>query len=138
MIRIHTIPLNIGDFLTDILEMDTREIGAYTCLFIAHIQAGEDGITCDERKLALMARVTDKVWKNGLGISVLRKFHMVPHPTNNPALNRWVNDHCLEVIKRVDERSAINKANALKRWDRDNTTAFPLHRNRNANQRQRH
>lgn len=132
MVNIHTIPLNIGDFMKDTLHMEAREVGAYILLFIAHIQSGEDGLPYDPKRLARIAKVSGKVWKNSLSVHILEHFHMLPHPTGNPVLTRLVNDRCLEVIHQVQHRSTQNSRNANKRWKKDNTTAFPSHSNRNA------
>lgn len=131
MVNIHTIPINIGDFMKDTLHMETREVGAYILLFIAHIQSGEEGLPYDPRKLARIAKVSDKVWKNSLSVHILEHFHMIPHPTGNPALTRLVNDRCLEVIREVQHRSEQNSRNARKRWGKDNTVDFPSHSGRN-------
>ncbi len=131
MINIHTIPINIGDFMKDTLHMDTREVGAYILLFIAHIQSGEDGLPYDPKRLARIAKVSDKVWKNTLSIHILEHFHMIPHPTGNPNLIRLVNDRCLEVIRQVESRSEQNRRNANKRWKNDNTIDFRSHNDRN-------
>ena len=131
MVNIHTIPLNIGDFLKDTLHMETREVGAYILLFIAHIQSGEDGLPHDPKKLARIAKVSNKVWKNSLSVHILEHFHMMPHPTGNPTLTRLVNDRCLEVIREVHHRSEQNSRNAHKRWNKNNAIAFQPQNNRN-------
>jgi uncharacterized protein YdaU (DUF1376 family) len=115
MVNIHTVPLNIGDFHKDIVHMEAREVGAYILLFLAHIQAGEEGLHCDDKKLARIARVSDKVWKGGLRESVMEKFRYEIHPTGNEAMTRFVSDQCIKLIRRVEYKSAVNSANALKR-----------------------
>lgn len=135
-IRIHTIPINVGDFLGDIAGMDTRDVGAYILLFIAHVQIGEEGLPCDPKKLAMIARVSNKAWNNGLGDRVLEKFFYRPSPDGDPKRTRLVNESCLEVIERVNQRSSQNQANALKGWDKRKANALPPNSERNAIQRQ--
>lgn len=135
MKNIHTIPLNIGDFLTDTVGMKAIEVGAYISLYIAHMQMGEDGLPYDPKKLAYMARVSDKVWKGGLGQRMLEKFHIIPHPSGNPAYTQLANERCIESIQRINGISFTNSRNALKRWRGDNTVALRPQNKRNPIQR---
>lgn len=114
MKKVIRIPLHIGDLLAKTHDMDAREFGAHVRLLIAHYQEGEDGITCDERKLARMAGVSLKIWKK-VRNEALKGFQLLPHPGGHSGYDRWVHDRCIEEIAEIARRSAINRANALKK-----------------------
>lgn len=63
MAGIHTIRLNIGDFIADTYTLDTTELGAYMRLLLVHYKVGEKGLPDDDKELARMAGVSTKVWK---------------------------------------------------------------------------
>ncbi|MFN3828262.1 MAG: DUF1376 domain-containing protein [Micavibrio sp.] len=131
----HTFPLNVGDFSSEILWMNARDIGAFTLLILAHFQEGEDGLPYDTKKLAQIARVSDKVWNGGLSETVLSRFSFKEIPSGKNKGVRIINEFCLDAIKRVNDRSAENRANALKRWGKGNANALPKKCERNPIQR---
>jgi len=54
-------PLYIPDFLADTMHLSAAETGAYLCLIMDYWL--HDGLPDDDRKLAMIARVQPKSWK---------------------------------------------------------------------------
>jgi len=54
-------PLYIPDFLADTMHLSAAETGAYLCLIMDYWL--HDGLPDDDRKLAMIARVQPKTWK---------------------------------------------------------------------------
>lgn len=117
MTNIVSIPFHIGDFLSGTLHMDTLEKGAYIMLLMAHYQRGEEGLPDDNKMLSRIAGVTMKVWQRIR--PVLEEKFIVSD-------SRWVNKKCVEVLRKVHEKSSQNSAKALKRHNGSYATALPM------------
>jgi uncharacterized protein YdaU (DUF1376 family) len=107
MVKIHTIPLHIGDLLGGTSGMDGTEFGAYTLLFIACYQAADHKLPSDEERLSRIARVTPKVWRRIRG-AVLKKFK-----TQDDALTHH---RVQKEVEKIARMATKNKDNSLKRW----------------------
>lgn len=121
MTKYHTIQLNIGDFLSGTVHMDAQEIGAYTMLIMAHYQAGEEGLPYDDKRLARMAKVSPKVWKNIKEV-ILEKFKIV-----NDGAPKVVHHRIVSELRKASKVSAQNSAKALKKHRSCHATAEPQH-----------
>lgn len=111
-----TIPFHIGDFLSGTMHMDTLEKGAYIMLLLSHYQSGEKGLPDDDKKLSRIAGVTPKVWQR-IKPTLQEKFTIKN--------NFWVSQKCVEVLRKVHEKSYKQRDKALKRHNIDNATAEP-------------
>jgi uncharacterized protein YdaU (DUF1376 family) len=111
-----TIPFHIGDFLSGTLHMDTLEKGAYIMLLLSHYQSGEKGLPNDDKKLSRIAGVSPKVWDRIKPI-LSEKFTI-----KNDV---WVSQKCVEVLRKVHEKSSKQRDKALKRHNSDDATAEP-------------
>lgn len=116
MVGIITIPFHIGDFLSSTLHMDTLEKGAYIMLLLAHYQSGEKGLPNDDKKLSRIAGVSPKVWMRIRNI-LSEKFII------NDEF--WVHSKCVEVLRKVYEKSSAQRAKVLKRYETDSTAVLP-------------
>ena len=63
MTKIHTIRLNIGDFLGGTSYMTATEVGAYMRLLIAHYNSGEEGLKDDDVFLKRIVGTDMRQWK---------------------------------------------------------------------------
>lgn len=113
-----TVPFHIGDFLSGTMHMDTLEKGAYLMLILAHYQSGEDGLQDDDKKLSRICGVTLKVWLRIRPI-IQEKFYIEN--------GLWRSKKCIEVLRKVHEKSSAQRAKALKRHDSYHATAEPRH-----------
>lgn len=118
------VPFHIGDFLSGTIHMDAEQTGAYIMLIVAHYNAGECGLPNDDAQLARIARVTPRAWKRIKPI--LEQKFLVNE-------NFWEHKKCIEVLRKVQEKSNAAKANALKRHGADHADAKPTYSNGNAN-----
>jgi uncharacterized protein YdaU (DUF1376 family) len=107
-VKIHTVPLHIGDLLGGVSSMDAMEVGAYTLLMIACYQASDHRLPNDDGRLARMARVSAYNWRNGVRDVVMKKFRLEG--------DGWVNERVLQEVEKIKKLSAKNKSNSLKRF----------------------
>lgn len=115
MTNIIQIPFHIGDFLSSTMHMDATEVGAHWMLIIAHYQAGEKGLPNDDKKLAMIAKVTTKTWAR-IRDTVLEKFDLKD--------DFWSQKRVIETLLKVSEVKAQNSAKSLKRWSGYNAVAL--------------
>jgi uncharacterized protein YdaU (DUF1376 family) len=113
-----TIPFHIGDFLSGTMHMDTLEKGAYIMLLMAHYQIGEDGLPNDDKKLSRIVGVTPKIWIRIKPI-LSEKFDISD--------NFWRHKKCVEVLRKVHDKSSNQRAKALKKHNTSDATAEPRH-----------
>jgi len=115
--KIHTIQLNIEDFLGGTAHMDATEIGAYWSLLMCAYKTSDHSLPNDPRRLALMAKCSGKVWGR-IGGTVMDKFVLTDdeHP-------KWIHKRVLEDALTYQSRSSINSDNSLKRWKTDKQVA---------------
>jgi uncharacterized protein YdaU (DUF1376 family) len=113
--KIHTIPLHLGDWLGGTLGMDATECGAYFNLIAAHYTIGEDGLPNNDSELARLARCTPKVWAR-IGERIKSKF------SQNGS--KIVHERTLLEIQKMLRKSTENRANALKRHNKHDATAL--------------
>lgn len=125
MKKVISIPLHIGDLHAKTFDMNAQEFGAHVRLIIAHYQAGEDGISTDEKKLARIAGVSVQVWRK-ISTEALKGFHFIPHPDGQKDQARFVNDRCLKEIRWIIHKSEQSSANSLKRKRRGDANAKPM------------
>ena len=116
MTKIITVPLHIGDFITDTMHMDTTEIGAYMLLLLSHYRHGVEGLPDDNKRLARIAGVSLNKFKH-MRPTLLEKFELID--------KRWVNNKCTKTIKGIEKLSEQNKAKALKRHNSTPAVAVP-------------
>lgn len=57
MTNIISMPLHIGDFLSETMHMTTLEKGAYIMLLLSHCKSGVKGLFDDDKKLAQICGV---------------------------------------------------------------------------------
>lgn len=119
-------PFHIGDFLGGVISMDAAEVGAYTMLFVAHYQAGLDGLENDETKLARIAKCTPKVWQR-VRSTVLAKFYLEG--------DRWKHAKVIEVLNLKGITSANQRANSLERWNRHDADGMRSDENKSASEK---
>lgn len=115
MSNVLSFQFHIGDFLTDALQMDATECGAYTMLMIAHYQAGEDGLPDDDEKLARIAKVTPHVWKGRIRKEVLEK-KFAQNFSQNFSTN-WVSKRVVDNLKKREKFLSNFEANPLENSD---------------------
>jgi uncharacterized protein YdaU (DUF1376 family) len=111
-----TIPFHIGDFLSGTMHMDTLEKGAYIMLLLSHYQSGEQGLPDDDKKLSRICGVTLKVWQR-IRPTLEEKFIIEN--------DFWRSSKCIEVLRKVHDKSSNQRAKALKRHNSDDATAMP-------------
>lgn len=114
--KIHTVPINIRDFISSTLHMDATEIGAYWMLLMAHYQAGKNGLPNDDKTLARIARVSLKVWHK-IKPTLSEKFDV--------NTNFWHHSTVVDVLLKMSDKSSQNSAKSIKRWETSNATALP-------------
>ena len=117
--KIHTIQLNIGDFLGGTAHMDATEIGAYWSLLLASYQAKDNSLPNDPNRLHRMAKCSGKVWGRISG-TVLEKF--TPDPTD---LTKLIHKRVLEDAQKYLLRSADNTEKVLKYLETKKPTVQP-------------
>jgi uncharacterized protein YdaU (DUF1376 family) len=123
--KIHTIQLNIGDLIGGTNSMDAAEFGAYMHLVICCYQDKAHEIPKEDSRLALMARCTPKLWAR-VKEKVIHKFI--------PTENGWTHERVQKDATKYKLKSAVNKANALKRWEEQMRMANETQCERNATQ----
>src|ERR1044072_8324085 len=116
MAGIITVPFHVGDFPSRTLHMDTLEKGAYIMLLLSHYQAGEIGLPDDDKQLSRICGLTPKVWQRVRPV-LSSKFVIYD--------GFWVNKKCVEVLRKVHEKSFAQKAKALKKHNPSYATAQP-------------
>lgn len=114
MTHVIEFPIHIGDFLSGTMHMDTLEKGAYFMLIISHMQAGEDGLPNDDKKLANITGVSTKVW-NRIKPTLAEKFDI--------SETFWRHKKCVEELQKIHMRSSNARAKALKRHKPDDAVA---------------
>lgn len=124
MTHVIEVPFHIGDFLSGTMHMDATEVGAYWLLIIAHYQAGMVGLPDDDKRLAMIAKVTTKAW-NRMRPTLEQKFEVED--------GFWRHKKVEEVLQKVFDKSAAAKAKSLKRWNTCYAAALPQQCNGNAN-----
>lgn len=104
--KIHTIPLNIGDLLGGTQDMDAAEFGAYCSLFMACYTVKDHRLDANDKAgLARIARCTPKVWSR-VSVKVLKKFRQEG--------GFLYHDRVLLVVSKLERLSSKNRDNALK------------------------
>ncbi len=107
--RIHTIQLNIEDFLSGTIHMDATELGAYMSLLIACYQSGNK-LPNDDKRLARMAKVSPKIWKR------IKPIIEVKFTKSD---SYWTHERCQKEFEKCVSLSTKNRANVLKRYKTD-------------------
>ena len=103
---IHFIKFHIGDFLSDTVNFDATETGAYFRLLLYHYKLGEQGIPNDEIQLSRIAGCSLKVW-NRIKERVLSKFTL--------SENFFSQKRVVTFLRARTTTSSINQVNSLKR-----------------------
>ena len=116
MTNMISFPLHIGDFLSETMHMDTLEKGAYLMLILSHCKVGVQGLPDDDKSLARTCGVSQKVWQR-IKPTLMKQFKV--------SGSFWVSEKCVEVIQKIQEKSAKQRANALKRNYSGNAMAEP-------------
>lgn len=114
--RIHTVPLNLGDLMGGTSRMDALEFGAYTLLFLNCYQDGEHCLPKENERIRRIARVTPKQWKK-IGDVVMKKFTSTE--------SGWRHKKVDEVVEKLTRLSSKNRDNSLKRWETGMPVAMP-------------
>jgi uncharacterized protein YdaU (DUF1376 family) len=104
--KIHTIPLNIGDLMADTAHMNAAEFGAYMRLIMHHYRMGVDGIPADEQKLIRMSGCSRQQWYSVRDI-VLECFEEKDGKLYNNSVGL--------MLLSFQKKAKLNKANYLKR-----------------------
>jgi|GEM_PF-2627512 len=102
MNNITYIQWHIGDFLSDVMPMDSTEIGAYTMLIMVHYKMGTEGIPADEKILMRMTRTNPKVW-NRIRDVVLGQFTLMN--------GRYIHQRVILELKKIREKAGSGRGN---------------------------
>lgn len=105
---IHTIPLHIGDLITDTMHLSAAELGAYVRLITVHYRMGISGLPDDDCQLRRITGLDNKTWKNSC-TTILNFFEMSDD-------GRWVHRKVLKVLCKIQSVQEQNRDKALKRW----------------------
>ena len=112
--RIHTVPLNLGDLMGGTSRMDATEFGAYALLFLNCYQDSTHVLPLEEESLRKLARVTPKVWER-IRPTVMHKFVKKEDGYHHKRVE--------EELRKISQKSSKNSRKALKRWNADDATA---------------
>jgi uncharacterized protein YdaU (DUF1376 family) len=110
--KIHTIPLHIGDLTKDTYHLSALEFGAYMRLIIKHYDL-PDGIPEN-----MIQRYTGIPNRNFNAVKEVLKPYF-KHSKDG----LWIHKRVLEIRKGLLSKSTLNRDKALKRWDSDDATA---------------
>lgn len=103
--RIHTIQLNIQDFLSGTVHMDVSELGAYTCLLVALYNTKDNKLPNDDKRLSRICKCTPRKWASVKDV-VLEKFVCKSDFIEHVRVQKEV--------RQYETLCTKNKANALK------------------------
>lgn len=112
--RIHTVPLNLGDLMGGTSRMDAAEFGAYALLFLNCYQDSTHILPLEEEKIRKLARCTPKVWERIRPV-VMAKFVKKEDGYHHRRVE--------EEVQKMLQKSSKNSDNSLKRWNADNANA---------------
>lgn len=133
--KIHTIPLHIGDLIQDTYHLDATEFGAYMRLLLIHYQMPE-GIP--EDKLQRYANVPNRKWASvKKTIEPFFDIETVDNSVDKKGKNGsnvvvWKQKRVLETSGLILQKSQMASDKALKRWKTDNANAMPEESSSNA------
>lgn len=106
--RIHTIQLNVQDFLSGSSHLDATELGARVSLLVSLYNSKENKLPNDDKRLARIARCTHRKWMSIKDV-VLQEFTIKDDFIEHKRVQKEV--------RRYNNLCAKNKSNALKRKD---------------------
>lgn len=124
MTKIHTVPIHIGDFITDTMHLTAAEFGAYMRLIFVHYRLGKDGIPDDDIQLRRITGLDPKTWKSSRE-TILGFFDLSGN-------RRWVHGRVQKAIVDMERVRGHNRDKALKRWKPDDAAALQQHQSGNA------
>jgi uncharacterized protein YdaU (DUF1376 family) len=117
MSKIHTIPLHIGDLITDTMHLSPSELGAYIRLLSVHYRIGHEGLPNDESQLRRITGLDNKSWGKSKEV-IFAFFDLNEH-------SRWVHGKVQKVLSGIQSVQEQNRVKALKRWNTANAMAMP-------------
>lgn len=112
---VHTIPLHIGDLITDTMHLSAAELGAYIRLITVHYRMGADGLPDDDNQLRRITGLDNRTWKNSR-VTILSYFALGEN-------RRWVHGKVQKVLSGIQSVQVQNRAKALKRWQSGDAAA---------------
>ncbi|MBP3958367.1 YdaU family protein [Gemmata sp. G18] len=115
MTSIHTIPLHLGDFLSDTVHLSPAELGAYFRLIAFHYRLGPDGLPDDETQLRRVTGMDNKSWRSSREL-ILGFFE-------KSGDRRWVHARVQKTLFGIAQKTGQNRDKALKRWNSPNAAA---------------
>jgi len=116
MKNVHTIPLHIGDLITDTVHLSPAEFGAYMRLLLRHYSIGYAGLPNDENQLRRITGLDNKTW-NASKETILSYFEL-----NGD--RRWVHARVQKTLLGMAAVSEQNRNKALKRHNAHNAAAM--------------
>lgn len=117
MASVHTIPLHLGDLITDTVHLSAAELGAYMRLLSFHYRAGRGGIPDDDVQLRRITGLDNKTWRSSRD-TILSFFEQ-------DGDRRWVHRRVQKTLDGIAAVQEQNRAKALKRWNTPDATALP-------------
>jgi uncharacterized protein YdaU (DUF1376 family) len=124
MSKIHTIPLHIGDLITDTMHLSAAELGGYVRLLTVHYRIGQQGLPDDDIQLRRITGLDNRTWRN-CKQNILAYFTLDEN-------RRWVHGKVQKVLSEIQSVQDQNRAKALKRWNTADATALPEQSNGSA------
>ena len=124
MARVHTIPLHIGDLITDTMHLSAAELGAYVRLIVVHYRIGVVGLPDDDAQLRRITGLDNKTWK--LSRTTILSFFDLSGD------RRWVHGKVQKVLSGIQSVQEQNRAKAFKRWSSADAPAVPEQSSGNA------
>lgn len=122
--NIHTIPLHLGDFITDTMHLTPGELGAYFRLLVAHYRMGEGGLPSDHQQLRRITGMDNKSWSHSHR-TILAFFQLSD-------AGQYRHGKVLEVLVELAQKKEQNRSKALKRWNQHDAAASIQHCRGNA------
>lgn len=119
MPRVHTVPLHLGDFITDTTHLSPAEVGAYFRLLSSHYRMGVKGLPDDDAQLRRITGMDNKTWKSSRA-TVMDFFEL-------DGDRRWVHARVQTTLLQIAQKQEQNRAKALKRWKPPDATASVQH-----------
>lgn len=124
MAHVHTIPLHLGDLITDTMHLTPAELGGYVRLLAVHYRMGREGLPDDDAQLRRITGLDNRTWQTSR-LTLLGYFEMSGD-------GRWVHRRVQTTLDEIAQKREQNRDKALKRWKAADASALPKHSPGNA------